>query len=292
MSSRTANFTGASQLGDAPAASAYPTIAGRNAHHPKRKEFVTQHLRSFADAILSYLVDANAYIGLVKAHSKTSAYDSLYQGQDFEWLSKFLEGSIQSWSRQSLDSSHTIAPASSGFAWLYSLRADLDPKIPLEGFQLSLPLQNCIDQADTVVQGGVLLFLRGYPSPEWLVQLGARYTIDPEAFYRHLTFFHHARAVERQSPFALPSTQRSIFQLTLTFVGHYDVPDTLSISEQRRKSAEKMRQYENKLREPGYWKVGGSIVRSFAVHNKSEFSIDQLVTIYVSKSTEGRWVSK
>jgi hypothetical protein len=35
------------------------------------------------------------------------------------------------------------------------------------------------------------------------------------------------------------------------------------------------------------WKVGSSIVRSFALHNRDIFSIEQLVTVYVTELERG-----
>ncbi|KAF2010915.1 hypothetical protein BU24DRAFT_427104 [Aaosphaeria arxii CBS 175.79] len=225
-------------------------------------------------------LDASSYIKRICDHATTSARDSLYQGQDWSDLAKWLS---------SRPTSYMSPKSTPSFAWLYMLDGKVEESAHIAGHELALPLKDSLGVSgpDT----NVLVFLRGYPSPEWVSQIGARFRIDPEVFYRHLSFFHHHQALLRQSPFVLPSSQTSIFHLTLTTVGHYDAPVGESVSKIRSTAARGMGKYLSSLK-GSHWKTGNSIVRAFDVHSESIFSLEQLVTVYVSQEkSDGRWTA-
>ncbi|OCL09817.1 hypothetical protein AOQ84DRAFT_387904 [Glonium stellatum] len=225
-------------------------------------------------------LDPSSYAELILWHAKTNASNSLYQGQDWRDLVDWLN-------RASIPC--TVSLSKPGFAWIYVLPHN-PPRQTVRGSELSLPLCDTLQLSPS--DGNVLIFLRGYPSPEWLKEIGARFNIDPEAFYRHLTFFHQRVALMRQAPFKLPSSQRSIFQLNLTTVGQYASARGDSLSKIRAYAAREMERYKVGMRNPTCWGLGNSIVRSFDVHNESVFSLEQLVTIYVSKESEDSpWIT-
>jgi hypothetical protein len=227
-------------------------------------------------------VDAPRYIKRIRDHATTSARDSLFQGQDWSDLARWLNNTRQPSSR--------TPPPKASFAWIYILDGDIPDTESVKGRELSLPLQHPLYPGAT--DGNALLFLRGYPAPGWLSQIGAYFQIDPEVFYRHLTFFHHHQAVSRQLPFILPSSQNSIFHLTLTTVGQYQSTGGRNMSQIRSVAAGEMAKYMNSLRN-SHWEIGNSIVRAFDVHSESVFSLEQLVTVYVSRETkEGKWTGK
>jgi hypothetical protein len=60
-----------------------------------------------------------------------------------------------------------------------------------------------------------LIFLRGYPSANWLKTVGAHCKIDPEFFRRHLDFNSPQEFYDLP---ALPSTARNIIKLRVTTV--------------------------------------------------------------------------
>jgi len=233
------------------------------------------------------------YSSQVREHSTTSASNSLYQGQDFTSLAQFLGIPFQQRRTQSTFTNPIVSPHISGhdFALAYNLQPGTSPT----AIHLSLPLQELPTREDSASsESGILIFLKGFPSPEWLNEIGSHYQVDPEFYYRHLSFLHSSTAAERQTPFTLPSSQRSIFQITLTSVGHHSSVEDVHIAKLRSRTAKNMESYYQNLKKLSGWKLGNSIVRSFAAHNREEFSIEQLVTVYVSKLEKGggRWLGK
>ncbi|KAL8683743.1 MAG: hypothetical protein Q9186_000377 [Xanthomendoza sp. 1 TL-2023] len=107
---------------------------------------------------------------------------------------------------------------------------------------------------------------------------------------RHLLFLDR-NSTGDESPL-LPSFQTSIFQLSVTTVGRHVTPQYSSLQEKRRKVAADMKTYLKGLTKGEcvsqpwdragkgrFWKPAESVVRSFAVHDEHEFSIQQQITI-------------
>ena len=130
-----------------------------------------------------------------------------------------------------------------------------------------------------------VIFLRGYPCAQSLVELGAAYHIDPDFFQRHLRFLDHDST--KNESCVLPSFQSSIFQTVVTNLGYHVTPQYSSLQDKRVKAADNMKAYIKGLRTGKYmgrpWKPAESIIRAFAVHDEFEFSIQQLITVCVMK---------
>jgi hypothetical protein len=235
-------------------------------------------------------VTPQRYADKVGEHARTSASNSLYPGSDYGPLARFLWMPYLATSSQSnhVGASEFSSTNSQKFVVVYNLHALKAGSKPT-AIHPSLSLRELPTRDEFVKpERGILIFLRGYPSAAWLNEIGAKYHIDPEFFYRHLGFFHNPQATERQTPFILPSSQGSIFQLTLTSIGrHSNVPD-VNLATQRERTTKQMETYLQDLKiGKTSWKVGSSIVRSFALHNRDIFSIEQLVTVYVAELERG-----
>ena len=170
---------------------------------------------------------------------------------------------------------------------LYELRPGIIPTAS----QLSLSLEaSRPDFPDC----SCLLVLRGYPSAEWLNEIGSRYKIDPEYFHRHLDFLSSRQYANQRTTFTLPSSQSTILQLSLTSVGTQAFSAGTDITAQRSEAARKMETYLHYLKIGSIWQAGNSIVRSYAVHDRGEYSIEQLATVYVSTidKAKGLWTGQ
>ncbi|KAI0147056.1 hypothetical protein GGR57DRAFT_516083 [Xylariaceae sp. FL1272] len=127
---------------------------------------------------------------------------------------------------------------------------------------------------------GQLLFVRGYPSRDWVNLIGSRYRVDPEIFRRHLDLDRSEDYFDTPS---LPSATHNMIRLTTTSIGRHSVvgsklPRQFSLD-----------QYHCSLgRNPDA--VGESLVRRFSAHSDDRFSIDQHISICVLKRGEG-WVA-
>jgi hypothetical protein len=235
------------------------------------------------------VVSPKQYIQIIHSHSETKSSNSLYQGSAFKGLYGFLEKS------DGVDT--PLAPPNGSvihnfpFASLYYLPAEsLEPRplCPIEIAHPSLLTKNTQQR----FQDNSLLFLRGYPSKEWLSTIGSHYNVDPEFFHRHLSFLSDGMPHKSTQKITLPSSQRTIFQLTLTSFGYQRGDTRESLERQRRAAASRMKEYIQGLCSGSMWNTGHSIVRSYERHTKELFSIEQQVSIYVGVRSPDKWNSK
>jgi hypothetical protein len=223
------------------------------------------------------------YARQVSLHCNTTIENSLYSGQDYRRLAVFLNRPFEANDPTRLPPE---AGHDDGFALLYELR----PKIPASGIKLSRTLAPQSRQPDH----NTLIFLNGYPSPEWLNELGAKYNIDPEFFHRHLSFLSRDDITAQDPAFTLPSFQRTIFQMTVTSIGVHNIPFDGDIEVRRSFAKSQMENYTHALQSGKVWNPRQSVVRSYNVYDKTQFSIEQNLTIYVTMvdKERKRWLGK
>jgi hypothetical protein len=238
------------------------------------------------------------YARNVHKHSQTSIRTSLFCGQEYISLAQFLmqryHFKLEPHSHQQSSSFHggSSVPKSKDqdeFAFLYELRPDVAPKAVRIPAPFSTPKAKQLD-----VDHNSLLVLRGYPSPDWINFLGSRYKIDAEFFHRHLSFFPSAHGKLQRPAFQLPSSQNTIFQLSLTSAGVQDDSNYVDVHAKRVTAAADMELYLHNLSVGQDWETGNSIVRSYDVHDGQDFSIEQTATIYfglLDAETE-KWVGE
>lgn len=238
------------------------------------------------------------YAEKVISYSKNSPQESLYHGQDYQPLANFLSthyGDSQSESCYRVPAGHRDLTV----GWYYLLHREI-PRAPKPIMSLD-DLNNLRrDHARWQPSGG-LLFLRGYPSPEWLTSLGSQYDVNPEFWARHMDFLSAPPAAHITTPWMLPSSSDDVFRLRFTTVGSrgpVSPPlDRTGLKKLRESSARQMEQYEEKLRYAHLnpeWRHGDSIVRRFTIHDQEYFSFDQVGTIYLSRpdETTNNWLSE
>ena len=218
-------------------------------------------------------------------YSRSSIRDSLHGGYAYRNLAEFLDTKSQTAPTKSAPPS---SPEDAGFAWLYELKAGTS----VTACPLSLPLHRST-QVD-IPEHNSLLILNGYPSAEWINEIGSKYNIDPEFFHRHLSFLQDDHLESHPPAFTLPSHQSTIFQLSIISVGSQEDSRHAGIESKRIDSRNNMEAYLHNLKVGRGWRLGHSIVRSYAVHDNKEFSIQQLVTVYVARvaKTNDRWLCK
>jgi hypothetical protein len=171
------------------------------------------------------------------------------------------------------------------------------PIVPLRKFE---DLKTCMQDGDETLQNGIM-FLRGYPSPEWLCRIGAKYNVEPEFFQRHLNGIFTAEKSDAFTDPSLPSHSRHIFQLQYTTIGKHLPPvgkvPSSDLEKLRRDASETMVTYKGRLRTYKLWNVADSIVRGYNIHDKENFSIEQKMTVYFtqrekSKKSSDGWLCK
>ena len=176
-----------------------------------------------------------------------------------------------------------------GFATFYKLESD---KHSASSATLSLPGYQRSNGDHLLASETGIIFPEGYPSAQHLIDLGAAYNIDPEFYQRHLRFLI-PRSTKNESLFlpVLPSFQTLILQMSITTVGHHRTHQYRSVDGKRLRSASKMDEYLMNLRNGRGmgrdWEPRDSVVRSFAVHDEKEFSIQQIITICMIRIAGG-----
>ena len=211
-----------------------------------------------------------------------STIDS-YTGQDYSNLVRFLKSSITPRSSTPGSSEpYRQDSESENFVWIYQLEG---AKSPI-GVPFSQITGTSVYNAPMSNQ---LLFLSGYPSPHILAELGCRYSIDPEFFSRHLSFWSSGPYKASQ---ILPSTQRTIFQTAISSIGEHENMSYESIASKRSSFVSEMGKYLHKLAMGKGWKSYDSIVRKVHVHDDRYFSIEQMLTILITKNKRNpeKWI--
>lgn len=147
---------------------------------------------------------------------------------------------------------------------------------------------------------GTLLFLRGYAKPEWLNAVGARYSVDPEFFLRHMELFFKSAQSNYFTDPALPSDSTSMLRFCITTIGRrhrswrYDEARAQSNIHLLRRRAESGLQSHIEGVSRGLdedLKLGDSMVRHFSVHDEEHFSLEQDISVYVTKLGSG-WIGR
>lgn len=146
-----------------------------------------------------------------------------------------------------------------------------------------------------------LLFLRGYPSPEWLGLIGARHMVDPEFFVRFLHFKPAKDAAFNNSFPALPASTWNLLELPVITIGErkafHGLADQVKIDNMRRETRSKIQRHHDSLRGTSNVDVASSVVRGVAILDHSCFALEQRIWIclqrQVSKGPEDApWTRK
>lgn len=135
---------------------------------------------------------------------------------------------------------------------------------------------------------GKVTFMCGYSASAQLATLSNTNRIGLEAWRRHSGSLF-SRSYTDFEDTKLPSVACNIVQLRFWTIGSRsdDIANTRQAVDLLRKDAiSRMGAYRDRLREDAEWRPGDSIVRRYEVHDQNYFSIEQLVTIYVTTHKE------
>ncbi|KAL8903057.1 MAG: hypothetical protein Q9207_004189 [Kuettlingeria erythrocarpa] len=227
-------------------------------------------------------INSLAYWKAIDAHAAQTTLQSLYPGQDYEDLRSFLARAPFG---PRYSHHYTYGQDFPHAATLYTIDNLVKPDFC--SYNNSAELLNRL-AANVRKTRRQIAFLNGYPSPEWLIGVGAILQIDPEFFKLHLRFRdwrdYHA------SP-SLPSSLDQIIRLKIC-----------TVDELRREAIEAKRLYEHDLERAHSCKRGDSIVREYHVLDEKHFVIEQDMSICLSQTDEswsdlsqgppGPWLTK
>ncbi|KAH8704096.1 hypothetical protein BGW36DRAFT_404330 [Talaromyces proteolyticus] len=230
--------------------------------HPKKTTQRPLAPREYAEAILF--------------HSKQTIQDTVYPGDIFEDLGLYLKNGMQNGDSlcNTQGTLHTIDKLGGHSLDVYSSPSQCAGK--LEEGKNSMKCH--------------ILFLHGYPSPQWISTVGAFCRTDPQFFHTHLRF----RC--RRDYYSTPTLRSGLENIiTLRFVtlgsreersGEFDQGrvDALRLDSERN-----MTRYKHDLMLGSRFQAGDSIVRSFSVLDEKNFFIEQEMSICLHKHDEG-WI--
>lgn len=140
-----------------------------------------------------------------------------------------------------------------------------------------------------------IMFLRGYPSPQWLRLIGSKYHVDPEFFARHMDFRTTWDKSNNFSFPSLPSSSWHLIDLPVITIGYRDVAtkqyEQDEIHAMRKSEEIAMENYCHQLCTGAGLKCGNSIVRKYYSLDETHFVIEQRISICLQELGTS-WVGK
>lgn len=232
------------------------------------------------------------YFKAIAHHFQQSSAETLYPGDIYVTLKQFLQQKPNTAPR-------TANHGPTDFAWLISpgqQQASLDKQSLAdthsfpdrnknqEPFQEFADPESCIKalRSNIELARPQVLFLRGHPSPSWLLSIGAFCYVDPELF----RWFLRYRAEPGSDYYfeSAPSIMSSIFCFKFFTIGSNNYRYRSSQKEVdalRGKAANDLLSYQTELRRHGVLQLGDSIVRNFYVLDEQHCVIEQEIVISI-----------
>lgn len=140
--------------------------------------------------------------------------------------------------------------------------------------------------------GNEIIFLQGYPSPEWISRLGDKLNVDYEFLYQHFANSSQLYVGENYCLPPLSIVGTDTIQITFTSIGSWDNHQSrIDLSTARRELDHEMRKYLEDLNKGKGIQPCDSVVRSFYLHDLKHFSIRQQVSITLIQE-ENSWIRK
>jgi hypothetical protein len=136
-----------------------------------------------------------------------------------------------------------------------------------------------------------VIFLRGYPSPEWIKYIGGCCRISDLEFFRWNLRFQCRRDWCLSPP--LSSASSKIIKLRFVTIGSRESSGKkqATVDELREKADRGMQSYDHDLRIGSSIKKGDSIVRDYFVLDERHVVIEQEMVICINK-VGNNWTSK
>jgi hypothetical protein len=218
------------------------------------------------------------YAQAVEAHVRQKSSQSLLPHPNFQWFAIFLQGRKEPPSYTvSIEEDHHV------FGIIHDYMPTRRYGSRITDISGQWQLQQLVAHPRPQTGTGQLIFLRGFPTHDWLKVVGSQHGIDPEFFRRHMEF-----RIPTEKFFdlpGLPSSDDNLLRLSITTVGLH----TPTTSSKARGTGDLKKHWEaTKTRNV----VGESIVRRFSWHFDRYFSIEQHLSICVVPKHEGGWICK
>lgn len=144
-------------------------------------------------------------------------------------------------------------------------------------------------QASRVDENQVL-FMKGHPDLEWLCEIGAMYDVDPDFFVQHFANAGQFGWAQNYSLPLLASPGTNTMCLTVSNLGFWDTHKSYaSLNAVRQHCDREIEQYWSDWNRNRGIRPCDSLVRSFQLHDKQNFFLEQKISISLQKSAQGAW---
>ena len=128
-----------------------------------------------------------------------------------------------------------------------------------------------------------VILLEGFPSPYCVSSLGAQLGLKPELFIGHLDLAKH----HGDYNFEISDCQNGVVHFRFTTLVKPSTPSPASLASQRTEAeTDYVQRQEDLFSEKRY---GESRFREIHLHNKSFFSVEQMVSFTVSRRAGDKW---
>ncbi|KAF5575008.1 uncharacterized protein FSUBG_13973 [Fusarium subglutinans] len=238
-----------------------------------------------------------AYYDSISAYTRRKPSESIHCGLHYKDFAEFLSPGPRSTTPIASNASVQPPTSATGYPFITSLVYNKKGVTIGQPFEHTDParLHDDLDEQqkklhlqhpDTAQQDtATLLFMSGYPSPQWICALGAEFRVDPEFFRRHMSF---CQVTDYNDQPCLPSGFLNI--LTLREVKLFHRENVISqdkVQQARAQSSDDVRSSHNNLQN-----LGDSIVRRFSPHNERTFSTEHNISCYIAKKPQGSWFNR
>jgi hypothetical protein len=245
------------------------------------------------------------YAYQVLAYSKIGPREAYYSGAHYGRLGKFLISQFQQFGNQG-----TISETNHDYITYYDLSKDFGSGERRTSFStidtFAAHLRKGQETANIGIQktdttynrnqdaedwNGRLLFIKGFPSPQWLNEVGASLDMDPELLFRHLTIpaSQLSQSTQYNHQFYLPPHTNidNIIKLKIYNTGSWDTGQSQhNVGKLRRLCNESMDRHLDNIMAWRNIAVGHSLVRRFLLHDVRRFSLEQQITVEVISHTK------
>lgn len=254
-------------------------------HNPVDLEFYT-NARSVE------ITSMDGYRKAIRAHASLKIGQSLYAGPNYESLARYLDPP----SRPPSIHRDTISRVSDAedLVTLHDLNASKNDKEGGRQIGKVEDLVAILEHARNSTSPALVLFMHGYLSPEWILAVGWLCNVDPEFWLRHFDFRAPLTEPTYFTTPALPSSAGNIIRLRIPSIGRRTVVGSIGqsgIEHLRDRSSMEMEQYASNIRDAVGINTGDSIVRTFAVHDEANYSLEQDMSLCVNKFGNDGWVA-
>lgn len=128
-----------------------------------------------------------------------------------------------------------------------------------------------------------IIFLSGFLTPAWMKSIGARYTVDPEFFCRHMNF-HYALGNSNNCVLpGLPSSSAQSVELPIITIGRRQPLSLKSIKSLREEGVINVHLHHHNIWTRGLslMKAGQQMVREYYVFDQEHFVIEEQISVHI-----------